>query len=180
MILVAAGVITALVTGGSSATSPGPSSSPAASENLVQLVTGVPESVFEAVGLPAEIDNRPQKVTGLPPLTDSGLPELLWIGAQYCPFCASERWPLVMALSKFGTFTGLGTSYSSASDFAPDTPTLDLTKASYSSRYLVFRHYELATNRLAARSRDVQHKRLRVSSGASEFRRRVVRDPRRG
>ena len=74
------------------------------------------------------------------------------MGAEYCPFCASERWSMVMALSKFGTFAGLRTSYSSASDFAPDTPTLDFSHATFTSHYLVFRHYELATNRPAASS----------------------------
>jgi hypothetical protein len=32
---------------------------------------------------------------------------MLYIGAEYCPYCAAERWPLVMALSKFGTFSNL-------------------------------------------------------------------------
>jgi hypothetical protein len=54
-----------------------------------------------------------------------------------------------MALSRFGTIKGLGTSYSSHSDFAPDTPTLDYQKVSYSSPYLVFKHYELASNLVA-------------------------------
>lgn len=153
VLLVAVGVITAVLTAPSSSTSPKtPPASPRASESLTQKLAGVPESVFESVGLPAEITNYPQKVSGLPPLTDPGLPELLWMGAGYCPFCGAERWSLVMALSRFGTFSGLGTSYSSPTDFAPNTPTLDFSHVSYTSRYLVFRHYELATNRPAASS----------------------------
>ena len=32
---------------------------------------------------------------------------MLYIGAEYCPFCATERWAMVNALARFGTFTGL-------------------------------------------------------------------------
>ncbi len=151
VLVVGAGVTAAIVTAPSSSKSP-PKPSSAASESLTQELTSVPGSVFEAVGLPAEITNLPTRVTGRDALTDPGLPELLWMGAGYCPFCASERWSLVMALSRFGTITGLGTSYSSPSDFAPDTPTLDFSKVSYSSPYLVFKHYELASNRPASPS----------------------------
>jgi hypothetical protein len=42
---------------------------------------------------------------------------VVFVGAEYCPYCASERWPLVMALSKFGTFfEGLRGSMSSTTD----------------------------------------------------------------
>jgi hypothetical protein len=151
VLVVGGGVTAAIVTGHSSSQSP-PKPSAVASESFTQRLTSVPGSVFESVGLPAEITNLPFKVTGRDALTDPGLPELLWIGAEYCPFCASERWSLVMALSRFGKVTGLGTSYSSPSDFAPDTPTLDFSKVSYSSPYLVFEHYELASNRPASPS----------------------------
>ena len=29
------------------------------------------------------------------------------MGAEFCPFCAAERWPLIVALSRFGRFTTL-------------------------------------------------------------------------
>jgi hypothetical protein len=122
--------------------------------SLVSQVTGVPESVSSKVGLPSEIVNYPKKVTGFKPLTDPGLPEMLYMGAEYCPFCAAERWSMVMALSRFGTFTGLHTTYSSATDFAPDTPTFSFHGSTYTSPYLAFRPYELATNEAVASSTD--------------------------
>jgi hypothetical protein len=118
--------------------------------NLIALVTDVPESVFEQVGLPSELDNRPEAIVGQHPLEDHGLPEVLYVGAEYCPFCAAERWAMVMALSKFGSFSGLRTIYSSALDYAPDTPTFTFDDASYTSRYLAFQGYEIATNEPAA------------------------------
>ncbi len=34
-----------------------------------------------------------------------GKPEVLFVGAEFCPFCAAERWPLIVALSRFGHFS---------------------------------------------------------------------------
>jgi hypothetical protein len=122
----------------------------AAPPSLVKAVTSVPESVFVKVGLPSEITNYPKKVTGQSPLTDPGLPEFLFVGAEYCPFCAAERWAMVMALSKFGTFSNLQTTFSSVTDFAPDTATFSFHGSTYTSKYLAFRPYEVATNEQAA------------------------------
>jgi len=33
---------------------------------------------------------------------------VVYIGAEYCPYCAVERWPLIVALNRFGTLTNLG------------------------------------------------------------------------
>jgi Domain of unknown function (DUF929) len=108
--------------------------------------------VFTAVGYPSEITNFPKKVKNQKPLTDPGLPEMLYMGAEYCPFCAAERWAMIMALSKFGTFTGLRTTFSSTSDFAPDTATFTFSSATYTSQYLAFKPFELATNQQASSS----------------------------
>src|SRR5215471_17073708 len=37
------------------------------------------------------------------PLTSGGKPEMLYIGAEYCPYCAAMRWSMAVALSRFGT-----------------------------------------------------------------------------
>lgn len=74
-----------------------------------------------------------------PPLTSSNKPEVLYIGAEYCPFCAAERWSLVVALSKFGSFTGLTYMQSADSPEAyPDSPTLSFHTATYTSQYISF------------------------------------------
>ena len=77
---------------------------------------------------------------------------MLYEGAEYCPFCAAERWAMVMALSKFGTFWGLKLTNSSVSDFAPDTATFSFYGSTYTSKYLAFKPVELATNEPAASS----------------------------
>ena len=60
------------------------------------------------------------------------------MGAEYCPYCAAERWALVMALSKFGTFTDLQGTTSSATDTNPSTPTFSFYGSTYTSKYLSF------------------------------------------
>jgi hypothetical protein len=79
-------------------------------------------------------------------LTSNGKPELLFLGGEYCPYCAAERWSMVSALSRFGTFTGLSTSHSSTSDVFPNTPTLTFYKSTYKSNYIDFVPVELYTN----------------------------------
>lgn len=76
-------------------------------------------------------------------------PELVYIGAEYCPFCAASRWPLVVALSRFGSFTGLGTVASTPYDVYASTRTFSFAKATYSSPYLGFSATELTKNTCA-------------------------------
>jgi thiol-disulfide isomerase/thioredoxin len=79
------------------------------------------------------------------PITTTGKPTLLYIGAQFCPYCAAERWPMVLALSKFGTFHNLSTIHSSATDVFPSTPTFSFYKSTYTSPYLTFTPVETET-----------------------------------
>ena len=71
-------------------------------------------------------------------LTSNGKPQVLFLGGEYCPYCAAERWSMVNALSRFGTFTGLTTTHSSTSDVYPNTPTFTFTKSKYTSNYIDF------------------------------------------
>jgi hypothetical protein len=88
----------------------------------------------------------PRSIEGQPALTEDGKPLVLYVGAEYCPFCASQRWPLVIALNRFGTFSGLTASHSASDDIFPDTSTVSFHGSTYSSEFLVFQGVELATN----------------------------------
>ncbi len=80
------------------------------------------------------------------PLLEGGKPLVMFMGAEWCPFCATERWALVEATSRFGKWSGLGELTSrSGQDYFPGLATYDLTKATYTSKYLNLRHKELAT-----------------------------------
>jgi hypothetical protein len=85
------------------------------------------------------VTGPPKSLTGAPLTSTSGKPEVLYVGAEYCPYCGVTRWPLAIALSRFGTLGGLQTTYSAANDTAgPNTPTLDFRNATYKSDYIDF------------------------------------------
>jgi hypothetical protein len=83
-------------------------------------------------------------------LTAGGKPLVLYLGAEYCPYCAAERWPMVIALSRFGTFSGLGLTTSSATDVFPSTPTLTFHGSTFTSDVISFVPVETQTNELSA------------------------------
>jgi hypothetical protein len=87
----------------------------------------------------------PSPIAGSP-LGTGGKPGVLYIGAGYCPYCAAERWAMVTALLKFGTFTGLNDSHSSSTDINPSTPTFNFHGSTYSSPYLTFTAVEQTTS----------------------------------
>ena len=74
------------------------------------------------------------------------------MGAEYCPYCAAARWAMIVALSRFGTFSGLQTVHSAAANGAgeaepdPNTPTWTFVHSTYTSKYLTFTPVELQTN----------------------------------
>jgi hypothetical protein len=146
VIAVAAGLGVVKAVGGSKQ----PGQSRSAPNELIRTVANVPASAFEAAGVP-QTTNLPSPLpAGTPSLTRGGLPEVIYVGAEYCPFCAAQRWPLIVALSRFGTFSELQTSESSLSDVYPGTKTFTFHGATYSSPYLAFKGVETATNQRTA------------------------------
>ena len=115
-----------------------------ASASLVSKVTSVPASVLSSVG--AGGVSNPLTVAKGPSLTDGGRPLVVYLGAEYCPYCAAERWSMVVALSRFGTFSGLKTTHSSSTDTYPNTSTLSFYGSSYTSSYVSFQPVETQTN----------------------------------
>ncbi len=106
----------------------------------------VPSTTLDAVGSPASV-TLPDRVTGTSILRGSdGKPVITYVGAEYCPYCAAERWALAVALSRFGTFSNLSGTHSSSSDVYPNTQTLSFYGSTYSSPYVTFQPVEEATN----------------------------------
>ncbi len=118
-----------------------------ASPSLVAAVTGVPNSALASATVPAGSITMPYKITGGPTFESAGKPVVLYMGADYCPYCAAERWPLIIALSKFGTFKNLHVTSSSSSDVYPNTQTFSFYGSSYSSPYIDFQGVEMTTNK---------------------------------
>jgi hypothetical protein len=109
----------------------------AAATSALSTLTALPAAALDNAAAP-NAARVPKKLEGGTPLTEDGKPKVLYVGADFCPFCAMERWALIGALSRFGTFSGL-TPTTSSSDHSPsDIPTWSFSKATYTSEYLVF------------------------------------------
>ncbi len=121
-----------------------------ASAAAIAKVTSVPAATLEKIGVPGDITPPVRLPSGTPPVEGDGKPMVLYIGAEYCPYCAGERWPMVVALSRFGTFSDLGTTTSAADDVFPNTPTLSFYGSSYTSDYLTFSSAETETSQPAS------------------------------
>jgi hypothetical protein len=142
VIVVLALVLVKVTTGGTTKAPAAASST--ASASVISQVTSVPQSVLDAVGKGSGV-TAPTASSGAA-LTSAGKPEVLYVGAEYCPYCAAERWAVAQALSRFGTFSGLGETSSSSTDVYPSTATLSFHGATYTSQYLSFSGFEETTN----------------------------------
>jgi hypothetical protein len=105
------------------------------SSALYQNLSSVSTTTLSSIG------STQSGVTSPSPISDSALisngkPEVLYIGDEWCPNCAAERWSLVVALSKFGSFTGLQYMASAADD--GNIATITFSNASYTSQYISF------------------------------------------
>jgi len=120
--------------------------SASSANSVTRDIASVPASTLDQVAsgpaYPAKGSVYPHAIQTISPagtlLTGNGKPEVVYVGAEYCPFCAAERWALSVALSRFGSLSGLHLIHSSSTDTDPNTPTLSFFKARYASNYLTF------------------------------------------
>ena len=106
-----------------------------ASASVLGRVAGVTPVEQDQVGLPSSV-TAPFVARRVPALHLDGRVAALYIGAEYCPYCAALRWAMVMAFDRFGHFSGLRETTSSPWDSDPKTPTFSFYGAHYSSPYL--------------------------------------------
>lgn len=151
VLVIVAVLVIVKVTGGNAGPG-GPTTFEPAPASLTQEVTHIPASVYDSVGVTSSATQvtPPEALRNQTPLvfTGSSKPGVFYFGAEYCPFCAAERWALVAALSRFGTLKGLGLMQSSATDYAPNTPTFTFLRATYTSPYVDLRTVETQSNQL--------------------------------
>ncbi len=143
VVLVAVGVLVVVRLTGLGAAKSGPAAV-AGDTAVISKVTTVPAAVLDQVGVGSA--TPPPKAIEAPALVGDALPRVLYAGAEYCPYCAAERWSMVVALSRFGTFGGLGQTASSASDVFPSTPTLSFHGSTFTSSTIAFTGVELQSN----------------------------------
>jgi len=123
--------------------------------SLLTTVASVPASVFDTIGVSSPtVPVTPLHAT---PATSGGpapslwqttanggqqLPVVFFYGAEFAPFPAAERWPLVLALSRFGTFHQLVIVQSSPTTAFAGLSTFTLWQSRYTSHYVVLESVE--------------------------------------
>src|SRR5260370_41807585 len=77
------------------------------SPSVLNAVTHVSPTVLANVGTGGQQKILVSLKGGSPSLLlgPRGKPEFCYMGAEYCPCCAAERWAVVVALSRVGTFS---------------------------------------------------------------------------
>ncbi len=142
-LVVVTGIIGYLIFTQSGTGSGSPLNGTPVSQTVLNQLSGVSLNTLNTVGSGAAGVTPVKPVTNPAPLTLNGKPEVLYMGAEYCPFCASERWAMIVALDKFGNFSGLQYTESAPLPEAyPNTATFSFRAATYTSNYISFASVE--------------------------------------
>lgn len=131
---------------------------PATSAAITEQLSHVPASAFDqamatsgtsetSTTLPAGTNpapplDPPTLLRGQPVTTVDGKPLVLFVGAEFSTFAAAERWPLIIALSRFGAFHDLHDLQSAPNSVFSDVPSFSFVGATYTSPYVTFEGVE--------------------------------------
>jgi hypothetical protein len=115
--------------------------------SVVKAVTTIPDSTFDSVGVNSGGQQLapPTAVKNKSAFQYDGKPGLFFFGAEFCPYCAAERWALIASLARFGTFSHLDVTKSNAKDTDPNTATFSFRNTTYTSPYVGVRLLENET-----------------------------------
>jgi thiol-disulfide isomerase/thioredoxin len=145
--LLSVGLLVALFVYFAQSTAGGSGGSQLAPASVLAPVTSVSRPVLGAVATGGLADPFHVTPADTAILTGAGgKPEVLFMGAEFCPYCAAERWSIIVALSRFGTFTSLHLVRSSHLDVFPDTPSFTFYGSMYSGPYVDFVAVEERSN----------------------------------
>jgi hypothetical protein len=117
--------------------------------SLIGAVSQIPTAISNDVGVtsPTARVNPPTPTRGGAVWRSSVAggsvkPVVFFYGAEFTPYAAAERWPVVVALSRFGSFGQLGQAQSSGTEVFADTATFTFWQSTYSSRWITLRTVE--------------------------------------
>jgi Domain of unknown function (DUF929) len=121
-----------------------PASGPPPTNAVLNTITHINPSVLAQVNT-GSATNLMKPVKGGTPLTGpTGKPEVFYAGGEYCPFCAAQRWAIIVSLSRFGTFNNVTAITSAESSIS----TFTFHNSTYKSQYIDFVSLELQDNQL--------------------------------
>jgi hypothetical protein len=120
----------------------------AASSSLISMLN-LPSSVYDTVGVTSPANPvTPLQATGSAQQwqeTVNGgrpLPVVYFYGAEFAPYAAAQRWPLILALSRFGTFSHLGLMQSSPTTAFANLSTFTFWDVGYTSKWVFLQSVE--------------------------------------
>ena len=151
VLVIVVGLVVIKMTSGSPAANASTTFEAVDATTMSQL-SSVPASVFNTVSVTSPVApiTGPTSLSGQPALVKTvngkSLPLIQYVGAEYCPYCAAERWTTIVALSRFGTFSNLGLAQSGATDVYPNTKTFTFRQSTYTSPYVAFASVETFTS----------------------------------
>jgi hypothetical protein len=106
-------------------------------------LTHLPTAIINAVGATSTVNPiTPLTATGSPSIWQTSTngatsrPVVFFYGAEFAPYAAAERWPVIVALSRFGKFGPVGLLLSSGSTVFAGTSTFTFSKTTYSSDWI--------------------------------------------
>lgn len=80
--------------------------------------------------------------TAATPLFTNNKLTIVYVGAEFCPYCAMERWAIVMALEQYGNFSNLSQITSSEDN----VPTYTFVGSTFTSSKIDFQPAEIENN----------------------------------
>lgn len=109
---------------------------------VLQNLTTIDPSTLTTVGT-GGVQNPMVALSNATPLVGpNGKPEFFYAGGEYCPYCAAQRWGMIVALSRFGTFSNISEITSSEDNL----PTFTFVGSHYTSQYVDFVPVEMYDN----------------------------------
>ena len=118
-----------------------------ATPQVFSTVTHVDPNLLSNVGtggLDSSVKSLLLPVKNTPVLKGpTGKPQFFYMGAEYCPYCAAQRWGMIVALSRFGQFDKPLTAIIASEN---NVPTYSFYKSTYTSQYLDFVPVEVEDN----------------------------------
>lgn len=148
--------------------------------SIMAALAHIPATTTDAVGatpVAAAGPITPLTATGSPAIwqdSDAGgvaRPVVFFYGAEFAPYAAAERWPVIVALSRFGTFGAVGLMQSSDSVAFANTPTFTFWHTTYSSTWINLQAVERysALNPTGARYTALQTPTARQAAAVSTY-----------
>jgi hypothetical protein len=113
--------------------------------SVMMPLTHIPAATSDAIGatpVAAAGPITPLAATGSPSVwqaptaTGASRPVVFFYGAEFAPYAAAQRWPVIVALSRFGTWGPVGLMQSSTTIAFGNTSTFTFWHTTYSSKWI--------------------------------------------